>query len=63
MNCPEPGARGSDGMGDVCSAGLMQRLVAGVLLALAVMGGSLARAAEIAPDSTTLFYNAHVFTA
>ena len=50
-------------MGDVCTAGLMQRLVAGVLLALAVTGGSLARAAEAAPESTTLFYNTHVFTA
>ena len=50
-------------MRDVFKAGLVQRLIAGVLLALAVVGGSLARAAGAAPESTTLFYNAHVFTA
>ena len=50
-------------MNDVWKRGVIRHLVAGVSLALALACGSLARAAGAAPESTMLFYNAHVFTA
>ncbi len=50
-------------MVDVWNAGWWQRAIVGVLLALAVADGSVTRAADAAPETTTLFYNAHVFTA
>jgi predicted amidohydrolase YtcJ len=43
--------------------GICEGIAAGILSALAVAGGSAAFAADAAPDATTVFYHAHVFTA
>ena len=66
MNCQRLsalGACGSNEMNDIRILGLVRRVGAGVLVALSVAGGSVTCAADAAPKSATLFYNAHVFTA